>query len=93
MNCTKEDFQQIKIISYIKEGVGTEVWFIAYKNLQLNGGFYCALIDNDLISKSMSSTSWDLSIGDGMPSCTSYGYLSDNEQIKYTDTVMKEFNH
>ncbi len=83
MNCTKEDFQQIKIISYIEEVVGTEVWFIAYKNLQLNGGFYCALIDNDLISKSMSSTSWDLSIGDGMPSCTSYGYLSDNEQIKY----------
>ncbi len=83
MNCSKEVFQQVDTITYIKKQVGSDVWFIAYKELPYNGGFYCTLVDNSKISQSMSNVSWDLSIGSGLPSCTCYNYNSENEQIKY----------
>lgn len=83
MNHTKESFQQIDVIKYIKEQVGSDIWFIAYKNLPYNGGFYCTLIDNSNISKSMSNANWDLSIGSGLPSCNRYSCGTEKEQIKY----------
>jgi len=83
MSMEKENFQQINMISYMHKHVGSEVWFIAYKELSYNGGFYCTLVDNSNIPQSMSNVSWDLSIGSGLPSCTCYNYKSYDEKIKY----------
>ena len=83
MNHTKEAFQQIDIIKYIKQQVGSDIWLIAYKKLPYNGGFYCTLIDNSNISRAMSNISWDLSIGSGLPSCTRYSCGTEQAQIKY----------
>lgn len=73
MDTEKELFQQIKLFTDLQTKVGCEAWFIAFKNLPYNGGFYSVLIKNSNIEKSMEDPSWDLSLGQGLPSCTQYG--------------------
>lgn len=83
MENKKENFKQIDVISYIDKHIGLDAWFIGYKKLPYNGGFYCALIDNDYISETMSTECWDLSLGEGLPSCIRYNYNGKDEHIKY----------
>lgn len=74
--------KQDKLFKYLKFAVGTEAWFIAYKNLPHNGGFYSVLIENDYATESMKDTSWDLSLGQGLPCCVTSGY-GDDQIIEY----------
>jgi hypothetical protein len=49
---------------------GKSEWITVYANHRDNSewtGFYCALISNNMIEKSLSDPSWDLSIGHGLP--------------------------
>ncbi len=49
---------------------GKSEWIIAYANHRDSSewsGFYCALIPNEKIEKSLSNFSWDVTIGHGLP--------------------------
>lgn len=50
--------------------LGKSEWITAYANHRSNSEwntFYCALISNERVEKSLSDPSWDLSLGHGMP--------------------------
>lgn len=80
-----DKFKQIDNISYIKEQIGSNPWFIAYKNLGEAGAFYSVFIENERVPQSMLEPTWDLHTDEGFPSCTKkYGNLkADEPQVTY----------
>lgn len=57
-------------IDKIKGNLGKEEWITVYssnKNDFEAATFYCALIPNDKVEKSLSNPDWDLTIGSGFP--------------------------
>lgn len=71
-----------ELLSHIKN-IDKSSWFIAYQNLPFNGGLYSVLVHNKYIDKTRESSSWDLSIGGGLPCCEK-SYSNNNEpQIFY----------
>lgn len=77
----KEKIKQEELLQYIKN-IEQNVWFPAYKDLPFQGAFYCVLINNEDIKKSLSDSSWDIGIGEGLPCCSRMSIKGNNE-VKY----------
>jgi hypothetical protein len=73
-------------IDYIQERVGQEQWVTVYSSNIGEWGtthFFCALIPNLMVAKSLKSYSWDLCVGCGKPGC-SVSYDSEgNRMVTY----------
>lgn len=65
--------------------IGNDQWVTVYsltKNDREDIAIFSALIPNDRVSKSLTESSWDLSLGGAMPGCTRYGGR-DEDQVAY----------
>src|ERR1035437_2816293 len=60
---------------FIRSRLGTEEWLEVARVGERKDkiAFWCALIPNDRVAKSLESTNWDLMIGHGHPGCIQYG--------------------
>lgn len=76
---------QEDVQNYIKSNLGCENWLYAYKsfdNGNENSCFYCALLPEKRIERSLSDCSWDFHIGSGLPGCVQH-YPMQEENIEY----------
>lgn len=65
--------------------IGNEAWVTVYENAyQERGGhgFFCALIPNERVEQALSNSSWELSVGDGLPG-HSLGHENGEPEIAY----------
>jgi len=76
----------------IKSTLGKTEWITVLSRSELHhdvsrGGFYSALVSNDIVDKSLENYSWDLLIGHGMPGFVTYskGGESITEYHRFSD--------
>jgi hypothetical protein len=70
-----QDIEQKARQEFIRIKLGTEEWLEVAKLGERKDkvAFWCALVPNDHVAKSLQSASWDLMIRDGHPGCVEYG--------------------
>lgn len=73
-------------IDYIDKKVGQEQWVTVYSRNRGEWGatyFFCALVPNSMVDKSLNKESWDLLMGHGKPGCSVYHDSKGNEAVTY----------
>ncbi len=81
MQKEKIKMMQSEMIKNIAENLGNEIWTYAHyseKEFSPQVCFYCVVVPNKEIKKSLSDFSWDFHKGDGLPCCEHSG-----KYIKY----------
>jgi hypothetical protein len=63
---------QTDLKQFIASDLGKEAWITVYHSFQddsKNGAIFCALVPRSKLAEVLDDSSWELSIGNGLPSC------------------------
>lgn len=84
-NDQQGDFLQRDVINYVTNQLSNELWVTVYRLDKGEWGtsvFFSGLIPNQIISKSLESTDWEVLIGQGKPGCSVH-YTGDKQVVEY----------
>jgi hypothetical protein len=74
---------QTNLKQFIASDLGKKAWitvYLSFHDASKNGAVFCALVPRDKLAKVLEDSSWELSIGDGLPGCVE---RNDDEVVFY----------